>query len=728
MIYLDYNASTPLDKEVIEVMKPVLEKTFGNPSSIHKFGTEAKMLVEKARNQVASLINCDPSEIIFTSGGTESNNFAIKGAAFANKSKGNHIITTAIEHPAVMEVCQYLEKNGFRLTVVEVDPYGLVDPAAIEAAIRPDTILISVMHANNETGTIQNIREIADIAQRNKILLHCDAAQSTGKIKTDVNELNVNLLSIAGHKLYGPKGVGALYIRSGTKLEKLMHGANHEQNLRAGTENVLEIVGLGKACEIAGDELEKFGDHTRLLRERLFNGLVEALPDIRRNGHETKCLPNTLSISFPGVEANTLVSRLDNFAVSAGAACHAEHVDVSDVLKAMKIPVHYAMGTIRFSLGKYTTQDEIDQALSQIIPVVRSLINPEKQIETSREKVRLTQFTHGLGCACKIQPQVLEAILRKLPKAVHPDILVGVETSDDATVYRINQEQAVVQTLDFFTPVVDDPYDFGAIAAANALSDIYAMGATPLFAQNIVAFPQYTLPMSVLEEILKGASDKVAEAGISILGGHTIEDNEPKFGLVVTGLVHPHKLLKNVGAKPGDGLILTKPLGTGILSTAMKRGILPGANKEILVKQMSTLNDKAARIMSGYQISACTDVTGFGLLGHLLEMSAGSQCDVELYFADIPLMDEALNLATAGVYPGGSSANLEHVRPHVDFGSLNQSRMLILADAQTSGGLLIAVDPADERELLRGLQDEGIESAEIIGRFISKGPGNIRVR
>ncbi len=727
MIYLDYNASTPLDKEVIEAMKPVLEKVFGNPSSVHRVGIEAKMLVEKARAQVAGLINCDPSELIFTSGGTESNNFAIKGAALAGRSGGNHIITTAIEHPAVMEVCHYLERTGFRLTVVEVDESGVVDPASIEAAIRPDTILISVMHANNETGTIQDIRAIAAIARKNNILLHCDAAQSAGKIRTDVKELGVDLLSIAGHKLYGPKGVGALYIRSGTKLEKLMHGANHEQNLRAGTENVLEIVGLGKACEIAGKELEKFGEHTLRLREKLYSGLRQALPEIKMNGHREKCLPNTLSISFPGVEANTLVSRLDNIAVSAGAACHAEHVDVSDVLKAMKIPVHFAMGTIRFSLGKFTTDEEIDQALGQIIPVVKSLINPEKSVETGREEIRLTQFTHGLGCACKIQPQVLETILRKLPKAVHPDILVGVETSDDATVYRINDEQAIVQTLDFFTPIVDDPYDFGAIAAANALSDIYAMGAQPLFAQNIVAFPQYTLPMSVLEEILKGASDKVAEAGIFTLGGHTIEDNEPKFGLVVTGMVRPDKLLKNVGAKPGDGLIITKALGTGILSTAMKRGALSNETRDKLVKQMSTLNDKAAKIMAGYQISACTDVTGFGLLGHLLEMSSGSKCDVTLQFAEIPLMDEAMSLATAGIYPGGSAANLEHVRSHVDFGMLNQSGMMILADAQTSGGLLIAVDPSDEKYLLGTLQNTGIGDARLIGRFTGHGKGNIQV-
>ncbi|HAQ39017.1 MAG TPA: selenide, water dikinase SelD [Saprospirales bacterium] len=728
MIYLDYNASTPLDKAVIEAMKPVLEMSYGNPSSMHKVGMEAKMLVEKARMQVAGLIHCDPSEIIFTSGGTESNNFAIKGAAFAHKEKGNHIITSAIEHPAVMEVCHYLEKNGFLLTVVEADEYGLIDPAKIEAAIRPETILISVMHANNEIGTIQDIAAIAKIAHEHQILMHCDAAQSAGKIATDIKNLGVDLMSIAGHKLYAPKGVGALYIKSGTRLEKLMHGANHEQNLRAGTENVLEIVGFGKACELAGKGLEHFGKHTLSLREKLYEGLKNALPEIKRNGHIEKSLPNTLSISFPGIEANTLVSRLEHIAVSAGAACHAEHIDVSDVLKALKIPVQYAMGTIRFSLGKFTTEEEINQAIEQIIPVVNSLKNPDKILETTHEAIRLTQFTHGLGCACKIQPQVLESILKKLPKASHPDILVGVETSDDATVYRINDEQAVVQTLDFFTPVVDDAYDFGAIAAANALSDIYAMGAVPLFAQNIVAFPQYTLPMSVLEDILKGAADKVAEAGISILGGHTIEDNEPKFGLVVTGLVHPVKLLKNIGAKPGDGLIITKALGTGILSTAMKRGILNNHTKDKLVRQMSALNNKAAQVISHYKISACTDVTGFGLLGHLLEMSKGSGCDVELDFSNIPLMDDALNFATAGIYPGGSVSNLEHVRSYVDFGQLNHPRMLILADAQTSGGLLIAVDPNDENEVLNGLNAAGLADAWLIGRFTSLGTGQISVK
>ena len=255
IIYLDYNATSPISKEVAEAMRPFLDNYFGNPSSVHKYGTEAKKAVEKARRQVASLINCEPSEIVFTSGGTESNNYAIKGIAFANKGRGNHIITSAIEHPAVFEVCNYLSKNGFEITTVPVDSLGFVAPEEIRKSIKPNTILISIMHANNEVGSIQNIAEIGAIARAHNVYFHTDAAQSVGKIPIDVQQMQVDLLSIAGHKLYAPKGIGALYIRDGLKLEKFMHGADHEQNLRAGTENVLEIVGLGEAAAQAQENL-----------------------------------------------------------------------------------------------------------------------------------------------------------------------------------------------------------------------------------------------------------------------------------------------------------------------------------------------------------------------------------------------------------------------------------------------------------------------------------------
>ncbi len=374
-IYLDYNATTPIDKEVAGVMKPFLNELFGNPSSSHEFGIRTRKAVETARNQVAVMIGCSREEIIFTSGGTESNNFAIKGVALANRHKGNHIITTSIEHPAVIEVCKYLASNGFRITYLPVDEYGWVDPDNVKKAITSETILITVMHANNEVGTIQPIEEIGEIARMRQVLFHTDAAQSVGKIDVDVNRMKVDLLSIAGHKLYAPKGIGALYVRKGVKLEKLIHGADHEMNQRAGTENILEISGLGMACEIARRDLEKNMLYMSSTRNALFKGITKVIPDVKLNGHPEKRLPNTLSLSFRGIEANTLLSELSGIAASAGAACHTDNIEISSVLKAMHVPEEFAMGTIRFSTGKYTTQAEIERASELVISAVKRLIN-----------------------------------------------------------------------------------------------------------------------------------------------------------------------------------------------------------------------------------------------------------------------------------------------------------------------------------------------------------------
>ena len=374
-IYLDYNATTPIDKEVAGAMKPFLDELFGNPSSSHEFGIRTKKAVETARNQVAGLIGCSREEIIFTSGGTESNNFAIKGVALANRHKGNHIITTSIEHPAVIEVCKYLASNGFMITYLPVDEYGWVGPDNVKKAITSETILITVMHANNEVGTIQPIEEIGEIARMRQVLFHTDAAQSVGKIDVDVNRMKVDLLSIAGHKLYAPKGIGALYVRKGVKLEKLIHGADHEMNQRAGTENILEISGLGMACEIARRDLEKNMLHMSSTRNALFKGITKVIPDVKLNGHPEKRLPNTLSLSFRGIEANTLLSELSGIAASAGAACHTDNIEISSVLKAMQVPEEFAMGTIRFSTGKYTTQAEIERASELVISAVKRLIN-----------------------------------------------------------------------------------------------------------------------------------------------------------------------------------------------------------------------------------------------------------------------------------------------------------------------------------------------------------------
>lgn len=731
-IYLDYNATAPIAREAADAMRPFLDEYFGNPSSVHAYGVKAKMAVEKARQQVAELIQCDASEVVFTSGGTESNNYAIKGIALANRHKGNHIIISAVEHPAVFEVCTYLEHNGFELSIIPVDTYGIIKVDALKLAIRPETILISVMHANNEVGSIQPIEEIAAIAKAHGIFMHTDAAQSLGKIPVNVHEMGVDLLSIAGHKLYGPKGIGALFIRTGVHLEKLIHGADHEQNLRAGTENVLEIVGLGKACEMASVHLTENAAHYKKTRDALHQLLQNALPDIKLNGHPEKRLPNTLSISFPKVEANTLIARLDGIAASAGAACHSESIDVSAVLEAMLVPLDYAMGTIRFSTGRGTTIEDIEKASVEIIRTVKALMPKEPDTKPSPveevEAVKLTHYTHGLGCACKIKPQHLEAVLKNLHPLFDPHVLVGTETADDATVYRLTDELALVQTLDFFTPIVDDPYDFGAIAAANALSDIYAMGAKPLFALNIVGFPEDTLPLSVLEQILKGAQDKASEAGIAILGGHTIEDPEPKYGMVVSGIIHPDKIVKNAGAKVGDVLVLTKPIGTGILSTAIKRGMVDVALRKEVSRLMSTLNKIPAELMLQHDVHACTDVTGFGLMGHLKEMTTASQCDVEIDFDKVPFIREVKNLATAGVIPGGTYNNLDYVSPYVDFGVMPRTQQLLLCDAQTSGGLLVAMPEKDAALYLKDLKENGFDEAVIIGKFTQAGKGIISIR
>jgi cysteine desulfurase len=371
-IYLDYNATTPHDPEVIDAMRPFLEKEFGNPSSSHWYGTRPKKSVMEARRRVASLLNCEAEEIVFTSGGTESNNHAVKGVAMACREKGNHIITSQIEHPAILEVCAYLEKIGYEVTYLPVDEHGMVRVSDVSDAITSKTILITIMHANNEVGTIQPIAEISELAKKHGILLHTDAAQSLGKISTDVGTLGVDLLSVAGHKLYATKGVGALYIRSGLILTQFMHGAGQESGWRAGTENVLEIVGLGKACEIARRDLEKNMNHMLAMRDRLYDGIKTDCHQVRLNGHPEKRLPNTLSISFHNYEANRILEKIGSEVVaSAGAACHSDTVEVSHVLKAMGTPLDWAKGTLRLTTGRHTTADDIDRAVQAISDAVK---------------------------------------------------------------------------------------------------------------------------------------------------------------------------------------------------------------------------------------------------------------------------------------------------------------------------------------------------------------------
>jgi len=733
-IYLDYNATTPIAKEVADAMAPYLYGHFGNPSSTHPYGVRTKRAVEEARVRLASLLGCDPSEIVFTSGGTESNNTAIFGAALAHRDRGSHIITSSVEHPAVSEVCDALENQGFRITRLPVDAHGLVDPLHLEGALDDHTILVTVMHANNEVGTMQPIAELARMAKACGALFHTDAAQSVGKVPVRVDDLGVDLLSVAGHKLYAPKGVGALFIRTGTHLAKTTHGADHESGRRPGTENVLEIVGLGKAAEIAVRDLEAASAHLAAMRDRLHEKIcgVVGEENVRLNGHPDARLPNTLSLSFRGVEANTLLAEVaDRVAASAGAACHAEGVEISAVLEAMKVPMEWAMGTVRLSTGRGTTGEDVDRAASVLAEAaLRLLPGSDGALSATppAEAVRLTRFTHGLGCACKLRPQALEEILARFPAAEDANVIVGSGTSDDAAVYRLDGERALVFTVDFFTPVVDDPKTFGAIAAANSLSDVYAMGARPLFALNIAGFPQGRLPLGILSEILEGARDKAHEAGIPILGGHTVEDPEPKFGLAVAGIVHPDRLLRNDTAAPGDALILTKPLGLGILTTAIKRGLASEEDAVEASQLMAALNRAASEAAVEARASACTDITGFGLLGHLREMCAGSGMDAALEAAAVPALSSARRLAGMDAVPGGTLGNLEFVEPHVDFdGALDRVTRLLLADAQTSGGLLIAVGAGAADELLSRLSEKGVDAARI-GAITGPGEGRIMVR
>ncbi|MBI5073728.1 MAG: cysteine desulfurase [Nitrospirae bacterium] len=362
-IYLDYNASTPIAPEAIEAMQPFLTDHYGNPSSSHWAGIPAKNAVAKARGQIADLIGCTPEEIVFTSGGTEANNHALKGVFFAAQGKGDHIVTTAVEHPSILNPCRFLEKLGAQVTVLPVDRFGMVDPDDVKRAVTPKTVLITVMHANNEVGTIQPISKIAAIARETGVLFHTDAAQSIGKIPADVNELGVDLLSVAGHKLYAPKGIGALYIRKGTSMEPFMHGAGHEAGRRAGTENVLLAVALGAACSSAQewDGLPQL----QALRDRFWEMLQKTFGDkVSLNGHPTERLPNTLNINFIGRIGSEILAQLPEIAASTGSACHSGSVTLSPVLAAMGVPPEEGMGAIRFSLGRYTTADEIEEVLA----------------------------------------------------------------------------------------------------------------------------------------------------------------------------------------------------------------------------------------------------------------------------------------------------------------------------------------------------------------------------
>ncbi|MBI4188619.1 MAG: cysteine desulfurase NifS [Chloroflexi bacterium] len=374
-IYLDYAATTPTRPEVVKAMLPYFTDVFGNPSSIYSYGLEAKEALDQARTKVANLIGARDEEIVFTSGGTEADNFALQGVALANESKGNHIITSAIEHHAVSETCKFLEKRGFQVTYLPVDRYGMVNPDDVKRAITSKTILISIMHANNEMGTIQPIAEIGQIAKEAKVYFHTDAVQTAGHIPIDVNEMGVNLLSMSAHKLYGPKGVGALYIRKGTRLVNFMHGGDQEKKRRASTENVPGIVGFSVAAELAQQEMAQEAQRLTHLRDRLIKGLLERIDHVQLNGHPTKRLPNNVNVSFNFVEGESILLNLDleGICVSTGSACTSASLEPSAVLLAMGLSHELAHGSVRITLGKWSTEDEINQVLEVTPRVIAKL-------------------------------------------------------------------------------------------------------------------------------------------------------------------------------------------------------------------------------------------------------------------------------------------------------------------------------------------------------------------
>lgn len=371
MIYFDYNATTPVAKEVAEAMMPIMLEDFGNPSSAHRMGRRAKEALERARGQISRMLGCESDEIVFTSGGTESNNMVLKGVAWSLRNKGRHIITTKIEHPSVMNTALFLMAGGYDVTFLPVDEYCSLDPDEVKKAVRRDTILITVMHANNETGTIQSLAEISSTARECGVFFHTDAAQSVGKIETKVHDLGIDFLTIAGHKIYAPKGVGAIYIRKGIEIEPFIHGGGQEMGLRSGTENVILNVGLGKACELILDNLSDDISRLRGLRDRLHNQILSAIPEAVLNGHPENRLPNTLNLSFPRMSGEEILKEIPNLCASTGAACHDRSLKLSHVLEAMGVREEVGMGAIRLSLGRPTTETEVDQAARLLIAKVK---------------------------------------------------------------------------------------------------------------------------------------------------------------------------------------------------------------------------------------------------------------------------------------------------------------------------------------------------------------------
>ena len=785
VIYLDYNATTNIHEEVRKAMEPYLNIYFGNPSSSHKYGIQTKKGIFKARQQISKMLNCSSNEIIITSGASESNNLANKGIInyyFHNNPKPEKIsvISSTIEHPSVIEVFPYLKsiyKDNIDVILIPCDSKGIIDLEIFKNKMEKNTLIVSIMLANNETGCVQPIKEICEYAKKINpdCIVHTDASQALGKIPVDVKELGVDLLTVAGHKIYGPKGIGALYIKNGIekKMEKIMHGASHENNMRAGTENVLEIVGLGQACELISRDLMKRMRQFLLTRNIIYKVITEEIPknnyilqgpeidldiDINKLTDDQildlvkreRRLTNTLYISFPGIEANLILDKLsDKIACSAGAACHSEGVTMSHVLQAMKVSPEVAMGTLRISTGVLTTEKEAREGAKGIAEVVKQLM-PKNKIETNNllsfgkedeetiNNCRLTKNTHGMGCGCKISPKLLQEVLSSLPiqKCIPDDknILVDNRSFDDASVYDLtsftkdNKELAIVSTLDFFTPICDNPYDFGSISCSNALSDIYAMGAKPINALSIVAFPVTLMPNIILKEILRGAQDKADEAGCPILGGHSIDDNEPKFGLSVNGLVDKNNIWKNNNVKEGDYIIMTKKLGTGIIMTSLKKDMVNKNEKCVIdaIETMKYLNKYHCELVinNNIKIDACTDITGFGLLGHLSECLSGENNKnlyAEVDFNKIVFISDKINeLSEMGMSPGGARSNLAYVEGKVTYDkNMTENEKLLINDPQTSGGLLMFMKEEEKNKMVKLCSEKKLDCFEI-GKICEK--------
>ena len=387
VVYMDHSATTYTRKEVVEEMAPYFSGHFGNPSSIYSIARESKEAIDTARGRLAKALGAEPDECYFTSGGSESDNWAIKGIAYANRKKGNHIITSAIEHHAVLHTCQYLEKEGFSVTYLPVDQYGLVDPADLEKAITDRTVLVSIMYANNEIGTIEPVAELGAIARKHKVPFHTDAVQAIGNIEIDVKAQNIDLLSLSAHKFYGPKGTGALYIRKGTKIDNLIHGGGQERRRRAGTENIAGIVGLGKAIELATTDIGGHNAKIKAMRDRLMNGILKTIPDCRLNGHPEKRLPGNINISFEFIEGESMLLWLDDEGIcaSTGSACTSGSLEPSHVLLATGLPVEISHGSLRLTLGNINTEADVDFVL-EVLPKVVSRLREMSPLYQAKDR------------------------------------------------------------------------------------------------------------------------------------------------------------------------------------------------------------------------------------------------------------------------------------------------------------------------------------------------------